>query len=354
MKNALIKMSAFLLVLLLFAGCQPGSSGKTQDDSSQKAQVSSGTEKPTDSSKEESKPAEPSKTESTESPAEEPAEKRPYDLYMEAARISEEAHFGEEGAYGIFDRSLEETSFPMYDDDQAFLYFSDRQYCVESDRESGEVHKVSLHSEGQCWTTAYIYYPNLPLKKLHDSDKDSDLAVVYKFGSLYSYADEIEEAPEQAEYNGVPCWCFTVIRDFASNSYPEGSFQRIRILFRQEDLIFVYASREVITPDGTEILVAERRIMGGKETEEFYQAHAHDLADAESRDSTGSCTLTVVVIPRKGSEFSYRCPVNVGESLQNRGTAGYTLYWDREGTKEVEVYAEIVNAADVTVYMIQK
>ncbi len=375
MKKALIKMTALLLVLLLLAGCSSGSPSETQGDPAKKTQASSETEKPTVGTTEETKPTastteetpagstteetEPAETEGTESPeasTEETEEKSPADLYREAVRISEETHYGEQGAYGIFDDSLMDPSSLYTLNDEVFLYFSDRQYFLASGNDGGKPANVSLHSDGHNWTTTYWHYPSLPLKKLNISDKDPDLASSYSF-SLPFLANEVEEAPEQVEYNGVSCWRFSFTYD-VSSPYPEGSVMRTWILFRQEDLIFVYARKDVVTPDGTEIPIVDRRILSGKEAEDYYQAHAQDFADAESRDSSGNWTLTMVIDPGEESERTFRVPMNAGEDLQNRA-AGYTPYWDREGTRKIdletgsaELEALTARAADTTIYLI--
>ena len=374
MKKALVKMTALLLVLLLLTGCSSGGPGETKDDPAKKTQASAETENPAestteestpadstaeettpaDSTTEESKPAETAETESREPSPEETKEETPADLYRKAVRISEETHYRETGAYGIFDHFLGDARVAY---DQVFLYFSDRQYCLQPGNDSsGEPANVSLHSNGHNWTTTYDYSPSLPLKKLSISDTDSDLVPAYFF-SLSYLADEVEEAPEQVEYNGVSCLRFTVT-EAASSLYPEGSVERTWRLFRQEDLIFVYGRRDVVTPDGTEIPIIERRIMSGKETEEFYQDHAQDFADVERRDSRGSWTLTMVIDPDEENERTYRVPMNAGEDLRSL-IVGYTPYRDREGTIKIdletgsaELKALTDSAADTTIYLI--
>lgn len=96
----------------------------------------------------------------------------------------------------------------------------------------------------------------------------------------------------------------------------------------------------------------------GEHEQDYYQAHAQDFADAESRDSSGNWTLTMVIDPGEESERTFRVPMNAGEDLQNRA-AGYTSYWDREGTRKIdletgsaELEALTARAADTTIYLI--
>ena len=349
-KNALIKVGAFLLALLLLAGCSSGNPNETKGNPA-KTRAFSETEKPTDSAEEETKPAESTETEHNEPSTEGTMEKLPADIYREAVSISEENHYGEKGAYGIFDHQLTNDPQPaLPTKDQVFLYFSDREYYLEYETDSEKTANISLHSGGQNWTTTYMFYPSAPMKKLHAAADSYELANAYAFA--LPNAGQIEEAPEQDEYNGIPCWCFTVTGSAAS-TYPEGSVARTRILFRQEDLIFVYARRDVVTPDGTEIPMIERRILSAKETEDFYQTHAQIFADVERRDSGGDWTLTMVFDPGEINERTARCPMNAGEELRNR-IAGYTPYLDREGTKEANLDDLSGSATDATIYLIRK
>ena len=375
MKNVLIKMTVFLLALLLLAGCSSGSPRETKSDPAKKTQASSKTEKPTDSSKEETKkqadsgmnetePAETADTESKENPTEETKEETPADLYRKAVRISEDTHYGEEGTYGIFDHYLlEDTSSPylshMAKRDDIFLYFGDRAYYLQIERDSGTVENVALHSEGHFWTTAYgtetAYYP---AKRIREDTSTTVLASSYAFSSLssyyYQYNDQINKAPEETVYNRDLCWCFTMVNDAVSSRYPEGSVSRTRILFRQEDLIFVYARRDIVAPDGTEFPIVERRILSGKEVEEIYQTHAQDFSDIERRDSSGDWILTIVIAPGEKDEQTLRVPICAGEQPENSFfDQTYMWYWDRERTKRVDIY-NIEITADTTIYVFKK
>ena len=340
-----ISLIITLLLLLALAGCSVPLIERTDPAPSESARVSTSTSA---------------------------AERDENISFLQALSISLEEYLDEDGAFGLETIKYRTRTFNREVD----LLFADRMYTLsftgDLTTEQGHWH-VIRHTNGQYWNTQdNIDYqtPVMNAKCLYavadredvlgQQDKlinDNSLtsAFFYNFYLLKFYNRYFQDAPEKVDFNGIPCWCYTLIREYDSSLVPAGSKERSLFYFRQDNWHFVYEQTNIITPDGTVIPDKEMRTLSGKEAEDFYREKADLFTDVDYRDLHGEHTLTVIIDPGEAGEITYRCPMNSGENIYPYfPDPARSLYLDRTGTVEAEGRDLANGGADVTVYAIKK